>query len=356
MPRRAPVFFDPVSAVTPVSVAPPASASPHPASSTQGSSPPASSVPVTELRSCAAEYLLHCEHLQQSPRTLEAREMFLRNLLWFLERRRFAVCGVAELRQFFHYLRHGHEEPGGRWGQPRLTTPLRPVSVKDYYVGLQAFFKWLVAEEVVEVSPFHKIERPRVREEVKQPLEAGQVQALLLAARGSTNPRRDECILLMLFDSGVRASELIQLKVRDVDLGSGSFEVRGKGDKKRTCYLGRATTKSLMAYLRRAKLPPAAPLFPASTGSGAGKHLTRSGLLHLVKRIAKAAGVSANVHQLRRTFATTILQNGSDLVAVRDMLGHSSIHMTLKYLAVSQSHIQAQHRRCSPADRMEAGE
>ncbi len=309
-------------------------------------------VPTAELLSCVEEYLIHCEYLRQSPRTLEARRMFLKNLVWFLEHRQYPHCGVPELRRFFHYLQHGHEEPGGRWGNSRLTAPLRPVSIKDYYVGLQTFCKWLVQEEILASSPLEKVERPRVREEVKQPLSDEQVQALLRATRGSTNRHRDEAILLLLLDSGIRASELIGLKVRDMDVRNGTFEVVGKGRKRRTCYFGKAAAKSLMAYLRRAKLAPNAPLFPSTSGSGGGRLLTRSGLRQLVERLANAAGVQATVHQMRRTFATSILQNGSDLVAVRDMLGHSSIHMTLKYLAVSQSHIEAQHRQFSPADRL----
>lgn len=87
-----------------------------------------------------------------------------------------------------------------------------------------------------------------------------------------------------------------------------------------------------------------------------GEHLTRSGLLTLVKRLPKVAGVAVNVHQMRRTFATTILQNGSDIVAVRDLLGHSSIHMTLKYLSVAQSHIESQHCQFSPVDRLKVNE
>jgi site-specific recombinase XerD len=309
-----------------------------------------------DLAQCAEEWLLHNECQQRAVTTTQTRRVFLRNLLWFLERRELDACGTPELRQFFHYLRHGHEEAGGRWGNPQLTRPLRPVSIKDYHDCLRLFFEWMVAEEIVAASPLQRIERPLVREEIKQPLSREQTQALLRAAKASQDPRRNEAILLMLFDSGVRASELTALKVKDVDTRSGSFEVTGKGNKKRTCYLGKATVKALMAYLRRAKLPAGAPLFPTVRGGVYGREpLTRSGLLQLVKRLAKQAGINANVHQLRRTFATSMLEAGADICSVRDMLGHTNIQMTLKYLAVSQSHIEAQHRQFSPADRLRPG-
>jgi len=196
-----------------------------------------------------------------------------------------------------------------------------------------------------------RIKPPKAREEIKQPLNTEQVETLLAAARRSNNPKRNEAILMMLFDSGVRASELVQVKVQDVDIKRGTFEVIGKGNKKRLCFAGTATNRALMVYLRKSKLQPGEPLFP-TIKDGKPQHMTRSGLLHLIKRLGKAAGVAVNVHQMRRTFATNILEDGTDIVAVRDMLGHTNIQMTLKYLSVSQAHIESQHRRHSPGDRL----
>jgi integrase/recombinase XerD len=309
---------------------------------------PSTTISTGELEQYTQEWLLHCEYEQLSKTTIEVRQVFLKNLIWFLNHRQIEQCGTSELRQFFLYLRNGHEEEGGRWGNKQLTKPLRPVSIRDYHICLSRMYSWMVDEGIIDASPMDRIERPQAREEVKQPLTTDQTQALLRAARTSNNARRDEAIVMMLFDSGVRASELVSIKVGDVDLRNGSFEVTGKGNKKRMCYLGRQTLKVLSIYLRKAKLQPSAPLFP----SRGGEALTRSGLLHLLQRLGKAAGVKVNVHQMRRTFATNILQNGSDLVAVRDMLGHQSISMTLKYLAISQSHIEAQHRQFSPGDNL----
>lgn len=307
----------------------------------------------TELEQCAEEWLLDCEYQQLAPSTITTRRVFLKNFVWFLHHKELDECGEGELREFFHYLRHGHKEADGRWGNPHLTRPLRPISIKDYYICLQLFFDWMVKEEISDASPLEGIERPVVREEIKQPLAQEQTEALLRAAKISQNPQRNEAIILMLLDSGVRASELISLKVREVDVRSRTFEVTGKGNKKRVCYLGKRTTKALMAYLRKAKLKPENPLFPSVRGGVySSEPMTRSGLLQLIKRLAKQAGVSANVHKLRRTFATTLLEAGADICSVRDMLGHTNIQMTLKYLAVSQSHIESQHRQFSPADRL----
>jgi len=328
--------------------------------STPGIRPKATTCPTPDLNFVATadlpglieEWLLECECRQHAATTNAVRRVFANNLLWFLRHRGFEQCGSRELKQFFLYLARGHEETGGRWGQGRFTKPLRPVSIKDYYACLRSFFGWMESEEIVALSPMARISRPPVRDEVKQPLSETQVEALLRAARLSQSPHRDEAIVLLLLDSGVRANELVQLKVSDLDIKNGNFFVIGKGNKRRSCYFGQATKKALLRYLRGARLAEDAALFPGTKDGGSGRALTRSGLLQLLGRLGRVAGIEVNVHQMRRTFATTILQNGSDIVAVRDMLGHSTIAMTLKYLSVSQSHIEAQHRQFSPADNL----
>ena len=88
----------------------------------------------------------------QSPRTIQTRRIFLGRLLWFLRYRRYSNCGTTELRQFLHYLMRGHEQPGGRWGNPQFKSEVRPITVKDYYVNPGCFFNWLTAEELIEVK------------------------------------------------------------------------------------------------------------------------------------------------------------------------------------------------------------
>lgn len=91
----------------------------------------------------------------------------------------------------------------------------------------------MVAEEIIEVSPLTRIERPLAREEIKQPLSSEEFDALLRAARASFSPKRNEAIMLMLIDFGVRANELLSLKEKDVDVKSGTLAVVGKGNKRR---------------------------------------------------------------------------------------------------------------------------
>lgn len=95
---------------------------------------------VAEIEALIEHYLYDCELRLQSPRTLETRRVFFRNWLWFLRHRRYQMCGVEEVRQFLHYLGHGHEEDGGRFGKANLKRAARPVTVFDYYVCLRSFY------------------------------------------------------------------------------------------------------------------------------------------------------------------------------------------------------------------------
>lgn len=322
------------------------------------------SVALADLPYLIEAYLCECDLLFQSPRTLEMRRLFLRNLLWFLRRRGYGQCGTTELRHFFHYLLHGHEESGGRFGHPHLKRPVRPITLKDYYIGLRSFFSWLVQTDNIVSTPFTRIPKPQVRETIKPPLSPDQITALLQAAQEGFQPARDTALLFWLLDTGCRASETVSVQLTDLDLTSQSCAVLGKGNKYRTVYFGSKTAETIEAYLRRTgRLCPAnadrrnqgSPLFCSRQGKGA---LTRSGLQQVVERLGQNAGIkgSCSPHAFRRSFAVQTLKNGANVFSVQAMLGHSDLEMTRRYCALAQTDVEAQHRRFSPVDRMDTGE
>jgi len=320
---------------------------------------PATQAPVSILATSALErlseeWLLDCEYRLHSPRTLETRRIFLQKLHWFLQNRSYERCGARELREFFHYLMHGHEE-GGRWGRKHLNKPVRPNTVKDYWICLNSFFKWLVAEGSLPVSPMEKIPKPTVRFEEKQPLSVDQIKALLGATRRSQQPRRNEAIFLLLLDTGIRSSELVSLKIGDIDLRSRQCNVLGKGNKVRVVYFGMTTGNALRLYLRQREEDVEAPLFLADKSRGAVRGLTRSGLQQLLERLGQTAGItgrSCSPHVLRRTFAMTWLRNGANVFSLQAMLGHSDLRMTQRYLSLANADIAEQARQFSPADKL----
>lgn len=290
---------------------------------------------------------------QHTSATISTRRTLLSKLLWFLEEFDHPVCGAAELRRFFAYLNTGHSKAGGRWGNGCLTEPLRPTTVRNYHKHLRVFFKWLVTEETLTVSPMEKIPVPLAREDQVQPFTQEQIQALLRAAKHSRHRRRDEALVVFLYDTGLRATEVCNLRFKYVDLDERRCRILGKGNKYRIVPFGRETKKVLWQYLRDESRELDEPLFLSDRGTSAGNALTRSGLRQLIERLGQSAGIQAtrcSPHTFRHTFAIDFLRRGGNTFTLKTILGHTSLHMTNKYVTLAQADIERQHAQFSPAD------
>ena len=288
---------------------------------------------------------------QHSQRTLGSRRDIVDKLLWFLKHKNLTTCGTHELRQFLAYLTHGHTEPGGRWGNPHMTKPVRPRTVHTYHGHLRTLFRWIVAEGDLPASPMERIPVPTSRADQIQPFTSEHVNALLHAAKQSRHARRDEAILLFLLDTGIRASELCSLKVKDVDTSGRRCTVLGKGNKHRTINFQKTTAKALWQYLKEDVREPDDPLFASESGDS----LTRSGLLQLIGRLGQTAKIAAarcSPHTFRHTCAVEFLRAGGNVFSLQQMLGHTSLHMTNRYVALAQADIENQHRQFSPVERL----
>jgi site-specific recombinase XerD len=311
---------------------------------------------VSEYRLWAEEWILDGELRQLSLRTLAERRDLLEKLFWFLDREGRDTLGLKELKAFFHHLNNGHTDPGGRFGNPRLTAPLRPVSLRGWHIVLSAWFGWMVKEEYLEANLIKRVPAPIVREDIKQPLSGEQLRRLLAAAKRSPHARRDVALLLFLADTGVRCTELIELKTSNVDLQSRTFKVTGKGRKNRQGYLGSATTQALKAYGRSKRGKKCEYVFESEKGNcgNIGEPLTRSGVQQMLKRLAQAAGIQGQVspHQFRRFASVEFLRGGGSVFALQQMLGHSTLAMTRRYCSLAEADVEAQHRQFSPADRL----
>lgn len=337
---------------------------PSPPTETPQSGHAGSQIAVPLLSTLVEDYLDDCELRLQSPRTIETRRVFLKNFLWFLNYKEYSICGISEIRQFLRYLVHGHEELGGRFGNPNLRRAVRPITVKDYYVCLRSLFDWMVTQRLIAETPMALIAKPQAHEESKAPLSNEQLAALFQAVECSVDPLRNRAILALLLDTGCRASEFATMRVKDMDLANGRCRVLGKGDKYRTLFFGQRTADILQEYFQALEMKPESEtenshtlmpnpesaLFASVRGH---EPLTRSGLLHLIKRLGKTAGIKdeVSVHALRRSFAVQMLRNGANVFSVQAMLGHTTLQQTRKYCALALADSEAQHRQFSPMDR-----
>lgn len=318
-------------------------------------------IPTTDLQQYAQGWLLDGEIRRLSKQTLAARRFLVGKLFWFLQQREYASCGALELRAFLAYVSTAQDTETGRWGnahRPQIhhaCRPVKPRTVQTYFGNLRTLFRYLVMEGVIEASPMETLRPPVARPDQIQPFSDKQVEALLDAARKSRNPRRDTALMVFMLDSGARASEVCGLKVGDVDLENRRCTVLGKGGKHRTLPFGGVALKAIYAYLTDEPRGPEAPLFLADRGTRAAEALTRSGLLQLFERLGKAAKIEVtrcSPHSARHSFAVAFLRAGGNVFTLRELLGHTTLAMTNRYLAICQTDIEQQHRQYSPMDRL----
>lgn len=314
-------------------------------------------ISVSELSLCARDWINDSRVRQLSPRTIGERQGFADKLIWFLQHKKFETCGPSQLREFLVYLGTAHESAEGRWGNPnpRMRQPLRPITIRHYHTQCRVLFNWLVEEAIINESPMAKIRPPRALPDQVRPFSPEQVQALLHAARRSKHPRRDEALLLIMLDTRMRASEICGLRMRDVDFKARCSTVIGKGNKRRTIVFGGTVSKALWNYVREERRKDDEPVFISDRGTRTGEAMTRSGLLQLVNRLGKKAGIEAtrcSPHTFRHTFAVEFLRPGGNAFTLQQMLGHTSLNTTNRYVALAQADIENQHRQFSPADRL----
>jgi integrase/recombinase XerD len=323
------------------------------------------SLPTPTLATLIESFLISGDIERHTVRTLGNRRERLGRVVWLAQKRGWQSVGVDELKQFFLYLRHGHLEEHGRFGEPdkKCKTTQREEmssgSVKSYYSSLRTFFRWCVAQDELDTCPMDKIPIPVHRDDQIQTFTDAQVSALIAAAKKTRNPRRDEAILTVFADCGLRVSELCALRIVDADFGRAEINVRhGKGDKGRHVPFGRNSKRALWNYLQmeRKRADENEPLFISDRGIDAGAYpMTPRGVSQLIERIgtrAKITGVRCSCHDFRHYFAISMLRNGANIYALKRALGHESLHIVQRYLALSQADLQAAHRLASPMDRI----
>lgn len=296
---------------------------------------------------------------QLSAQTLVNRRGIIDRLLWFLRERGAESCGPRELRAFLAYLSAGTDGES-RWGSAIANTarPASASTVKTYHGELRTFFRFLVAEEALAVSPMERLAPPVCRPDQVQPFTEAQVEALLAAAGRGDYPRRDRALLLFLLDTGARASEVCAIRVGDLDLQARKVMVTGKGNKRRALHFGRETARAVIAHLRDSQAAEEDFLFASERGGRQGEGLTRSGVFQLVQRLGENAGltgVRCSPHTFRHTFAVMFLRHGGNTFSLQQLLGHTSLTMVRRYVALAEADLAAQHRQCSPADNLRRG-
>jgi len=219
--------------------------------------------------------------------------------------------------------------------------------------AVKSFFAFLVAEKKIQNDPTENISSPKVNKSLPKPLSLTEIDVLLAEPAKSSTPEamRDVAMLELLYASGMRVSELIDLNVNDINLKAGFVRCLGKGSKERIIPIHDRAVRSVKEYISEArphllKGKEEQALFLNRRGD----RLTRQGFWLILKGHAKAAGIKKVVtpHTLRHSFATHILSGGADLRAVQELLGHANISSTQIYTHLTSEHVRHAYDKAHP--------
>jgi integrase/recombinase XerD len=258
---------------------------------------------------------------------------------WF-EKSGLAGLNAIDLKVLSKYLTHLHERN------------LSSATVARRLVAIKMFFRYLLLEGVIRESVADLINSPKLWQHLPHVLSPEMVNRLLAAPDSSDRfMLRDRALLALLYATGCRASEVVNLKLRDVHLDESYCRCVGKGNKERLVSLNPVACRALALYLENDR-----PLLTARTEadelliSKSGRGLTRIMVWSLVKKYARRIGASDKVspHTLRHSFATHMLAGGAEIRALQELLGHASISTTQVYTHVEHTRLKAVHRKCHP--------
>ncbi|MCU0453291.1 MAG: tyrosine recombinase [Bacteroidetes bacterium] len=225
-------------------------------------------------------------------------------------------------------------------------------TVARHIAAIRSFFRFLVRRGVLSANPAATLTQPRRSRRLPAVVEEQAVAAMLTAMEVSTaSGARDRAMLEVLYGGGIRLQELLQLKIRDVDLGDGTIKVLGKGRKHRIVPVGRAAVAAFKAYLHlRTELSPAPEARELAFVTDRGRPMNARYVQRMVAaRIRAVSEVGRqSPHVLRHTVATHLLNRGADLRAVKELLGHASLSTTQVYTHVSSAQLKRVYHQAHP--------
>ena len=224
---------------------------------------------------------------------------------------------------------------------------LSPKTVNYHAVGLRSFFKFMLRNDIETLSP-EKIDLAKIPPRRVSYLSENQVQDILDAPwifeKNPLKIMRDKAILATLYGTGLRVTELITLKTKDIKLSESQFSVIGKGSKLRSVFLTQDAKEKLKKYIF-SRWDDSEYLFISLSWNSYWEPLSRNSIESLVKKYAESVWITEKVtpHTLRHSFATSLLRRGADIRSVQALLGHSSIQTTQIYTHVDDKYLQKVH-------------
>lgn len=275
------------------------------------------------------EYLSY--ERKYSSHTVKSYEEDLMEYLQYLEREGMDYKGIeySDIRFYLVYLMEEKKD--------------KKSSVSRKLSSVRGFYKYLVLNHVVKSNPFSLVQSPKREKKLPRYFEYNELEELFSSIdTSSALGKRDRALLELLYATGVRVGELVSIQVRDIDFAAKKIKILGKGNKERYVLYGDYAKEALEDYLKNGRgnlVKQETPfLFVNHLGEPLGERGVRDILDRLIKRTSLTKKISP--HMLRHSFATHLLNEGSDLLSVQQLLGHESIKATQIYTHVTTDRLK----------------
>ena len=223
---------------------------------------------------------------------------------------------------------------------------LNPRSVVRKIASLRGFFKWLCANGYINNNPASTLEQPKLPKRLPKVMTLQEIKEIFHSDLDS----EQNLIVELLYDCGLRVSELVNLKISDIDLKSRYIQCMGKGSKERLIPFGKKAKESINKYLKDRDILSAKfnletkKLFITKTG----RLINRQDIYNFIRKLGDKIHKHISPHTLRHSFATHLLENGADLRVVQELLGHASISNTQIYTHISMQHMKDVYNETHP--------
>lgn len=211
--------------------------------------------------------------------------------------------------------------------------------------GIRAFFRFLLLEDIIETDPAALIATPRLGRKLPEVLSVEEIDTMIhVLDMSQPQGRRNRAIVEILYGSGLRVSECVELKINNIFFGEEYLSITGKGNKQRIVPLGASAAHEITLYLNneRKQIVPERGYEDYVFLNSRGKKLSRVMIFLIIKGMAEKAGIRKTIspHTLRHSFATHLVERGADLRAVQEMLGHESITTTEIYTHLDRHYLR----------------
>jgi len=286
--------------------------------------------PSTTVAKAVADFLCHLREKNASPHTIKAYTGDLEEFSGYAGSRGWKQIDHVAIRGFLSQL---------------YSKGLSKTSVARALAAVRSLYRWLAQEGVVEQNPAKLVSTPRLPKKLPRVPTIEEMNSVLDGdmPEQAAFPERDRLMLELLYGCGIRNSELTGINLDDIRLSAEAILIRGKGKKERYVPFGESAKAALSAYLpaRQIMLSEVRKNTPALLVNKRGGRLTTRSVGRIIKKIAVAKGLSPDVHPhtLRHAFGTHMLEEGADLRAIQELLGHERLATTQRYTQLSMKHV-----------------